>query len=471
MWANYIIAGSLDEAVEVLDREKSAARIVAGATDLMLEMERGVRKGISTLVDITNLAQMRSIWKDDHGNIHIGALATHNDVVASEIIRQYAPLLARAAWEVGSPQIRNRGTIAGNLITASPANDTITPLVALNAAVRLLSAQGERLVALQDFYRGVRRTVMMENEIMLEIVFPALTSRQKSAFIKYALRKAQAISVVNIAMVLDFDVDQTITHASVTYGAVAPTIVHVLQTEQFLIGKRLTEEVIGEASRLAASETRPISDVRASAAYRKTMARVICKRGLTAIRDGKENAGLPEHPVLLRTPESASENQSAHFIAGDQPIEATINGRKMIFTSGHHKNLLRLLRDEGLLIGTKEGCTEGECGACTVIMNGSAVMACLVPAPRAHGATIVTVEGVSSGQELHPIQKGFISEGAVQCGYCTPGFIVAGVKFLQEIPNPDEFQIKQAFAGNLCRCTGYYKIVQAVEKAALMGGE
>ncbi len=466
MWHEYIQPNSVAEVLQVLSERGARARIVAGATDLILELERGVRRGIDTLVDVTRLPGLDRIELDDDGVIHLGALVTHNDCAASTLIRERAYPLARAAWEVGAPQIRNRGTVAGNLITASPANDTITPLVALGASVTLSSVRGERRVRLTDFYTGVRKTVMQPDEMLVEISFPALRVSQRGTFVKMALRRAQAISLVNVAIVLDLD-GQRVNHASIALGAVAPTIIHAAEAEAYLQGKELTDDVVRKAGELARAASRPITDVRASADYRAEMTRVITSRGLAAIRDNKQALGFPDAPILLST-DGGSRPPLAAARHPEEPIETTINGKHFTFRTGYDKTLLRLLREEGALTGTKEGCAEGECGACTVFLDGQAVMSCLVPAPRAHHAEIVTVEGLADGDQLHPVQQAFVQDGAVQCGYCTPGFLMSAAKLLQERSQPTHNEIEQAITGNLCRCTGYYKIVQAIEDAALI---
>ncbi|HET9905019.1 MAG TPA: FAD binding domain-containing protein [Anaerolineales bacterium] len=475
MWHEYINATTVDQVLQTLKDKGARARIVAGGTDLILELERGVRKGIETLIDVTRIPDLDKITIDEEDVIHLGPLVTHNHCVQSPLIRERAYPLARAAWDVGAPQIRNRGTVSGNLITASPANDTITPLMALNASVTLQSTNGTRTIALKDFYQGVRKIDMQPDEMLVDISFPAMKDTARGTFIKVALRRAQAISIVDVAIILDLEGD-TVKSASIALGSVAPTIVRATEAEQFLEGTQLTEETLAEAARLTMSASKPIDDIRSSAAYRREMVRVCTLRGLKAIRGGNEQAGMPADAVLLWGEHNVNGQVNAAHEAPSSPIETTINGKHYAVNTGHEKTLLRFLREDVGLIGTKEGCAEGECGACTVFLDGSAVMACLVPAPRAHGAEIVTIEGLASsfpveeGQgvsaRLHSVQKAFVEHGAVQCGYCTPGFIMSAAKLLEEKPNPTDHEIEQAITGNLCRCTGYYKIVQAIRSAA-----
>lgn len=481
MWHDYFNVNTVDEALEILSSQGDRARIIAGATDLMIEIERGIRPGIDTLVDITRVAGLDQIILDEDGIIHLGPLVTHNHCVASKLIRENALPLAQAAWEVGSPQIRNRGTIAGNLITASPANDTITPLMALGAVVTLRSKSRERVIPLERFYLGVRETVMEPGEIMVDIAFPAMRSNESGAFIKLALRRAQAISLVNLAVVLSYHGDSTvgptereIEKASITLGSVAPTIIHAEEAEGFLAGRVLSPETIEEAALLAEAASRPIDDVRGSADYRREMVRVCALRALRSLAAGASTGDLPPNPVLLWGDQYTG---VAPVITGSSrhndeapKISTRVNGKNFTIAGGFEKSLLRFLREDIGLVGTKEGCAEGECGACTVFLDGAAVMACMVPAARAHEADIVTIEGLSADGNLHPVQQAFIEHGAVQCGYCTPGFIMSGAKLLEERPQPSREEIQISITGNLCRCTGYYKIISAIEDAGRIGG-
>jgi carbon-monoxide dehydrogenase small subunit len=150
----------------------------------------------------------------------------------------------------------------------------------------------------------------------------------------------------------------------------------------------------------------------------------------------------------------------------NKSIQFVLNGKTVSREVPNHRLLLDLLRDEIGATGTKEGCGTGDCGACTVFLNGKPVNSCLVLSGELNGAEIVTIEGLKIGPELHPVQKAFLQDGGAQCGYCTPGMLMMSKALLDENPNPSEEDIRFALSGNLCRCTGYAKIVQAVQDAA-----
>lgn len=147
-------------------------------------------------------------------------------------------------------------------------------------------------------------------------------------------------------------------------------------------------------------------------------------------------------------------------------IRFRVNGKEHVLLTDPLRPLSGILRENLLLTGTKEGCHKGECGACTVIMNNRTVDSCLVPACHADQSEIITIEGIGGETHPHPAQKAFLREGAVQCGFCTPGFIMSTVDLLNRNPDPDEELIRESLSGNLCRCTGYAKILKAVRRAS-----
>jgi carbon-monoxide dehydrogenase medium subunit len=467
-YAFYLSPTTLNEALILKARFGAHARFVAGATDLLLEIEREARStpdgGAPGLIDLTRIPGLAEIEERD-GWIHLGPLVTHNQCVASHLIVEKAFALARACWEVGAPQIRNRATVAGNIITASPANDAIAPLLALDAAVSLTSAaRGERTLPLRAFITGFRRVDLADDEMLTRISIPISLARRDGVFIKLGLRKAQAISVVNVAAVVEYAddaEDAPLTCAAIALGCVAPVVVRAEAAESYLFGKKLDDAVIAATARLAVQAATPIDDVRATAAYRRAMVETLVGRALRQVRDGRSRAGWPRQPVLLWG-NTDGRWPVVHAPGAGRDQCAMVNGRLMVLPEG--VTLLDALRTVGCT-GVKEGCAEGECGACTVFLDGMAVMACMVPAERATGSQVVTVEGLGEPARLHPVQQALVQSGGVQCGYCTPGFVMSAAKLLEERPHPSEAEAREALTGNFCRCTGYRKIIDAVVQA------
>lgn len=470
LWEAYYTATTVEEAVRLLTDYGDRARIIAGGTDLLIEIEHQTRSP-AALIDITRIGGLDELRVREDGLIHVGPMVTHAQAAASPLLQEQALPLAQACWWVGAPALRNRGTIAGNLVTASPANDTITALRALEAQITLRSGRGERRVAIADFYTGVRRTVMAPDELLTDICFKPLKEAYQGVYLKLGLRRVLAIAVTNVAIVLKTD-EGLVTEARIALGSVAPTIIRAAAAEGALVGYALSEERLEQAATLTAEAARPIDDVRGSAWFRTEEVAALARRGLQALIRKQPRLDLPQPeamPLLwgkARCRPRLSGPTVAHHDQGEEPIQCTVNGENISVRGANGKTLLHMLRDDLGLVGSKVGCEEGECGACTVWMDGMAVLACLTPAPRAHGTSIITIEGLSNDSELHPVQQAFVDEDAVQCGYCTPGFVMSAAKLLEERPHPSREQIVAALSGNLCRCTGYYKIITAVEKAS-----
>jgi len=460
---------SVETALAALDRYGPAARAVAGGTDLLVELDRGVRPGVDVLVDLTRIPGLDRI-EVDGDRLRLGCLVTHNQVIASAAIVERALPLAQACLEIGSPALRNRATVAGNLVTASPANDTVSALWALDAAVVLRSSRGQRSVPVRELFTGLRRTVIEPGELVVAVEVPMLAEGERGLFVKLGQRRAQAISVVHLAVVVGREGDgpgAPVTRASMALGSVAPTVVSATAAEDRLVGGPLDDRAIGDAAALAAAGVTPIDDVRATATYRSEEIAEMVRRALVALRDGQERARWPARPVYLGGPSVPAGAPVADGHDDATPVECTINGTAVAAAGGAGATLLDWLRDEVGLTGTKEGCAEGECGACTVHLDGVAVLSCLVPAARAQGAAVTTIEGLAtSDDELHPLQQAFVDQFAVQCGFCIPGFLMSGDRLLAERPHPTREDAALGLSGNLCRCTGYYRFYDALEQAA-----
>ena len=473
--SRYVAPASLDEAAELLSSHGAAARLIAGGTDLMLELSRGARSGVELLVDISGLPGLDRI-SYDVGRVTLGPLVTHAGVIASPPMRTAGLPLAQACLEVGSPPLRNRATVVGNLVTASPANDTISALVALDAAVTMTSVRGERTVPISEFFAGFRQTVLEPDEIVTAVSFDALDGAdrphgRRGVFVKLGLRRAQAISVVHAAAVVELDGGR-VADLVVALGSVAPTIITVPEAAELAAGRELAE-ASADITAAACRAATPIDDIRGSAEYRSHTVGVVVDRAVTALATGTEADRWPHQaPRLALTASTADAGPASTVLdQADDTVTATVNGAQRSAAGAAGKTLMDWLRDDLGLTGTKEGCAEGECGACTVHLDGAAVFSCLVPAGRADGASITTVEGVASpAGDLHPFQQAMVDTGGAQCGFCTPGFVMSAVALLDEIAEPTPEQITVGLSGNLCRCTGYCSIIEAVQAATVDAG-
>ncbi len=449
-------------------------RPVAGGTDLVLDLARSGRGGEVDLLDLTRIDGFSTLDFDvdaEPGRVTIGAGVTHADILYSSLAAERLLPLAQACLEVGSPQLRNRATIVGNLVTASPANDTISALMALGALVVIARLDDgivvERAVPLTEFYAGFRSTVLAPGELVVRLTVAQPTPTQRAMWVKVGLRKAQAISVVHAGFSLDFDADGVVTVARIALGSIAPTVVLNEPAAAALVGSSLTPASIARAADAAADSIEPIDDGRATAAYRTESVRVIVARALRTLAAGAERERWPHRiPLLSNRARLDAEQTSQRPDSSPRPevreVSVTVNGEPHTLDVVGTGTLLDWLR-ETAGPGTKEGCAEGECGACTVDLDGEAVMACLVPATQADGAAVRTIEGLGTEADVHPMKQAFVEKFAVQCGYCIPGFIMAAQSLAREFETPPtRAEVEHALSGNLCRCTGYYNIIDAV---------
>ena len=377
MWQIYIQPRTIDEAVDALAQYGIDARVINGGTDLIFDLECHLRTP-KVLVDISRVPGL-CYAREDGDYIRIGASATHSQVLASKLLRDRAYPLVRACADIGVPQVRNRATVVGNVVSASPANDTIAALWAMGAELKLKSARGERIVSFADFFKGVRQTSMEPDEMVVEVACSKMTWKDRATFIRLGWDRDEAKALPNVGVVLEFE-DDEISNAWITLGSVAPTVVNAIDAEQGLVGQWLNDAVIEEAADLA------VGAVQRGDEY-VDMARELVARALREIRDGQ--VAVPRSDWDWDEKDRLSEPQDATFVTGTgDPIEMTLNGEPRVINGAANKTLLQMLRDDLHLLDTPR-CADTMCGRCMVMLDGVAAMSCLVPAPRAHHADVV----------------------------------------------------------------------------------
>ena len=292
-WEEYLVPGSLDEALEMLDRYRGAARVIAGGTDIVPAARKGA-PGIKALVDITRIPGLDAISLDGE-TVKIGPLVTHTEAALSGLIRKRCMALAEGASRLGSPQIRNIATVAGNILNAQPGADTLIPLLALDGSVTIRGRQGERSIPLAELFTGVGRTTIdSTKEIVTEISFPGLGKGEASAAMRLAKRKTLVLPILTVAVVIGVDPGaKTFAKARIAVGHVATTPFRCKAAEEILVGSPVGEEVIRKAAADAAKAANPrTSLIRWTSEYRKAMVAVLVERGIaTALKRLEESNG------------------------------------------------------------------------------------------------------------------------------------------------------------------------------------
>jgi xanthine dehydrogenase iron-sulfur cluster and FAD-binding subunit A len=474
---NYIAAKTIAEACAVLAEHRADARVLAGGTDLLIEWRRASAKPPKVVLDISRVSELGGITDSDSA-ITIRPLATHTDLLRSDLLRQCAPLLGAAAESIGSPQIRGRGTVGGNIMNAAACADTVPPLIALGATVTLQSQIGIRELALADLFLKPYQTKARLDELLTGIRFPRLAPGARSAFIKLGRRNALSISRLSVAAILQLSDDGRIAEARIVPGAALPTWQRVIQAEQMLVGEKPGAKLFAAAGRKVSEEMIKATGRRWSTEYKEPVLAVLVRRALeecvagslpgssAAAKVGRAIRGAARDVGKASAVRTSSGGRSAQRSARptiEAVVAATINGRVHRLLVRANRTLLEVLRDDLGLTGTKCGCEIGECGACTVLLDGEPVNSCLVLAPQIDGRKVVTVEGLAQEGRPHPLQESFLDHDAVHCGFCTPGMLLSAKALLDWNPRPTEAEIRTAISGNLCRCTGYQQIVQAIQ--------
>jgi aerobic-type carbon monoxide dehydrogenase small subunit (CoxS/CutS family) len=384
------------------------------------------------------------------------------------------------------------GTIGGNVANAAACADSLPALICLDTRAQVLAirngssptpAQGEIVEQewpVNELVTGPNRTRMPAGGLLVSLRYRVPESGSRSVFVKLGRRNAMAISRLTVAALGRLDVDGRIVEVRLVPGSATPQIRRFTAVEEMLLGRVADDSLIAEAGRAAVAEMRKLTGKRWSSEFKEPALAAMVQRALKSVLGadaGVIAAAQAFRPLGHRAAaETGKASAAPRSIRSSEPqastteitIRLTLNGQPVSVQAPANASLLTVLRDHLNLTGTKEGCGVGECGACSVLLDGRLVNSCLTLAAQASGRNVTTIEGIR-GADGGPndLQQAFIDQGAVQCGYCIPGMVLAGEALLATNPQPTRKEIRQAIAGNLCRCTGYQQIVDAIEVTAM----
>ncbi len=462
----YATPEALEDALALLAEHRDEAKVLAGGQSLVPLLNYRLARP-RVVIDINGLPL--GGLAGANGRLRLGALVRHHQLEESDAVARHCPVLREAARLIGNVRVRALGTLGGSLAHADPAAELPAVMTALDARFLVVSSAGRRTVAARDFFTGPLTTALAPDEIVTEVEAP-VTPAHGWAVEQFA-RRAGDFGLVTVVALLSVDRRGRAEDARLALGGVAGRPVRAPAAEDALRGQEPTAERLARAAEIARESLDPPSDAFASGAYRRLLAGVLCRRALArAVARAIPSEGAST------APSDASPGIAPAKPALEQkpPRDATIarmvlNGREREIDVRPNQTLLEVLRDTLGIFDVKQGCDEGVCGACTVLLDGRPVSSCLVLAGAVRGRAVVTLRGLERDGGLHPLQEAFVRHGAVQCGFCTPGMLLTALAFLEREPRPDREALRAALEGNLCRCTGYAKILDAVE--AFVRGE
>ncbi|MCK4240451.1 MAG: FAD binding domain-containing protein [Candidatus Atribacteria bacterium] len=278
----YFAPQKIEEALEILTECGKEIKVIAGGTDLLIQYYDRLYE-VGSWLDLKNIKELKEI-KIHKNQMEIGAMVTHAQLEKSEDIKKYFPILSQAAADIGSPQIRNRGTVGGNIVNASPAGDLLAPLMAYKAKFKLLSVQGEELISAEKFFIGPKKTILKPDQLLTQIILPLPYERTYGSWIKIGKRKALAIATITLALVVEMAEDnKTVKDVRTCLGSVAPTPIEIKEIREKMIGKKFSELDFNQLGQIVEDKISPIDDIRGTREYRKDVAKEIMINGLEEV--------------------------------------------------------------------------------------------------------------------------------------------------------------------------------------------
>jgi len=440
----------MDQALRLLARSDVTTVPLAGGTSLIPARN----SSIQAVVDLQALNLDRVDLKD--GTLLLGAMVRLQMLIDHPAISAFAyGVLAEAARRSANRNIRSAATIGGTVATADPQDELYLILLTLDARVTRVTLAGEAEFSL---------TTLPPGGLITRITLPALAEGTGVAMSRVA-RTPSDRPIVAAAARMSLD-NGVVRDVRLSLLSVADRPMPLAEVKATLTGRAIDAVAIEEAASIVPSLVSPPADFRGSTEYRREVAAVAARRALQA---AWEQAQHPSHAPNGRIPQvEPGRPVPSLSLVGEGEIELTVNGKRQRWHAKPGETLLEVLRRE-CYFGVKEGCQDGSCGFCTVLLDGVAVNSCTLLAVQAAGHEITTIEGLAeyapeepSGYRLHPLQRAFVEHGAIQCGYCTPGMILAAKALLDTNPKPTEVDVRDALSAIYCRCTGYQKPVEAI---------